>query len=119
MDASDTPKLFIALRMRWAANWNTAQTVTVTAADDLIVVGPVGSTVTVSVDAANTDNAWDAVANQTVAVTTNYDDVPGVTLSKTAVTVAEPNTAETFTVVLTKQPLTDVVLTVVEFFAWM
>jgi ELWxxDGT repeat protein len=96
-----------------SANWNVAQPVTVTAADDVTVDGAVTSTVTVSVNDASSDNAWDNLADQTVTVTTNDNDVPGFTLSKTAVTVTEPNGADTFTVVLTKQPLTDVVFTLV------
>ncbi|MCY2995842.1 MAG: dockerin type I domain-containing protein, partial [Planctomycetota bacterium] len=61
-----------------SANWNTAQTVTLTAADDMTVDGPQTSTVTVSVVDASSDNAWDPLADKTVTVTTNDDDPPTV-----------------------------------------
>ncbi|MCY2988587.1 MAG: dockerin type I domain-containing protein, partial [Planctomycetota bacterium] len=91
------------------ADWNTAQTVTITAVDDSTVDGAVGSLVTVFVVAASSDNAFRDLPDQTVSVTTNDDDVPGFTLSKTTATVTEPNTTDTFAVVLTRQPLSDVV----------
>ncbi|MCY2987523.1 MAG: hypothetical protein NTY19_06625, partial [Planctomycetota bacterium] len=47
-----------------SANWNTAQTVTLTAADDMTVDGPQTSTVTVAVVDASSDNAWDPLADK-------------------------------------------------------
>jgi len=93
-------------------NWNTAQTVTIAAVDDTLVDGAVVSTVTVSVVDASSDDAWDPLADKTVAVTTNDNDVAGFTVSKTTATVSEPNTTDTLTVVLTAIPLTDVVFAV-------
>ena len=52
------------------SNWDTAQTVTVTGVDDVIVDGDQTSTVTVSIDVESSDNAFDLVADQTVSVTT-------------------------------------------------
>ncbi|MFD2566724.1 lamin tail domain-containing protein [Pseudotenacibaculum haliotis] len=55
------------------ANWNIAQTVTVTGLDDVITDGSPSYNVTLSIDAALTDDAFDGAANQTVSVT-NFDN---------------------------------------------
>ena len=54
-----------------SANWDTAQTVTVTGADDDLVDGTVSSTTTISVIDAASDNNFDGVADQTVSVSTS------------------------------------------------
>jgi hypothetical protein len=95
-----------------SANWNTPQTVTVTGVDDFIIDGTPTSTVTVTVDDSSLDDAWDAMADQTVAVTTTDNDAAGFTLSKTTATVSETGTTNAFTVVLTAKPASNVVLTV-------
>ena len=97
-----------------SANWNTAQTVTVTGVDDNLVDGNINSTITIAVDDANSDNDFDPVANQTVSATTTDDDVAGFTITQTggSTSVAETGTTDTFAVVLTAQPASDVVLTV-------
>ena len=52
------------------ANWNSAQTVTVTGVDDNIIDGTITSTVTAEIVDVISDDDFDAVANQTVSVTT-------------------------------------------------
>lgn len=52
------------------SNWDTPQTVTVTGEDDLVEDGDQLSNVTVSIDVANSDDAFDSLADQTVSVTT-------------------------------------------------
>ncbi|MES2441059.1 MAG: Ig-like domain-containing protein [Verrucomicrobiota bacterium] len=96
------------------ANWNVAQTVTVSAADDFLVDGGIASTVTVSVNDAASDNAFDGLADQTVSVSTADDDVPGFAIVQSGgiTAVTEPSTTDTFTVVLTAQPLTPVTFAV-------
>ena len=54
-------------------NWNTAQTVTVTGVDDNLIDGNQTTTITLSVDDANSDNNFDPLADQTVSVTTTDD----------------------------------------------
>ena len=95
-------------------NWATAQTVTVTGVDDLIVDGSQTTTITLSIDAANSDDAFDSLADQTVLVTTTDNDQPGFTVTESdgSTTVSESGTTDTFTVVLDAAPLTDVVITV-------
>ena len=68
-----------------------------------------------SVDDGNSDDAFDSVADQTVSVTTTDNDSAGFSIveSSGSTSVVESGTTDTFTVILTSQPLTDVVLTVV------
>ena len=92
--------------------WDVPQTVTVTGVDDHRIDGSQTTSVTVSVAGAISDYHFDQVAAQTVSVTTTDDDVAGFTLSKSIAIVSEVGTTETFTVVLTAQPESDVTLTV-------
>jgi len=92
-------------------NWNVAQTVTVQGVDDDFDDGDIASIVTVSVDTGMTTdrrfNEAGRAPDQTVDVTTTDDDVAGVTLSETALTVTEAAGAmhsATFTVVLDASP---------------
>jgi hypothetical protein len=72
-----------------SADWNMLQTVTVTGQDDSIDDGDVAHLVTVSVDDASSDDAFDSLADQTVAVTTTDDDTAGFTVSGGPLTVDE------------------------------
>jgi len=55
------------------ANWDTAQTVTVTGLDDGLRDGNPSYDITLSINAALTDDAFDGAANKTVSVT-NFDN---------------------------------------------
>ncbi len=96
-------------------NWNTPQTVTVTGVDDPTVDGDQTTLVTISVDDANSNDSYDPLADQTVSATTLDNDVASFSVAQTGLdtTVNESGTTDTFTVVLDRQPLTDVVFTVV------
>ena len=60
-------------------NWNTAKSVTVTAANELIDDGDVNSTVTASINTSSTvDSKYDLLGSQTVTVTTVDNDNPGI-----------------------------------------
>lgn len=61
-----------------SSNWNTAQTVTITGVDDAIDDGSQSTTVTVSVNAAASDDAYTTLAAQTVTVSTTDNDVQPV-----------------------------------------
>ena len=89
------------------SNWNTAQTVTVTAAEDNDKVSDAAVTLTHTVSGA--DYASVAAANVTVTITEN--DTRGVTVSETALTVTEGMTG-TYTVVLGSEPTGNVTVTV-------
>ena len=89
-------------------NWNTAQTVTVAAAQDADAVDDAAA-ISHAVDAARSANEYDAVTIAGVAVTVTDDETAGVTVSETTLTVAEGGSA-TYTVVLDAQPTSDVVI---------
>jgi murein DD-endopeptidase MepM/ murein hydrolase activator NlpD len=91
------------------ANWNTARTVTVTGVNDNLIDGNQSTTLTVSVSAAASDDHFDSVTNQSVSVSTTDDDVAGFLLSKVTANVSEPATTDTFNIVLTAQPGSNVV----------
>ena len=91
------------------ANWDTAQTVTVAAAQDADAVDDAAS-IAHAVDAASSADEYDAVTIAGVAVTVTDDDA-GATVSKTTLTVAEGGSGA-YTVVLDVQPTSDVVISV-------
>ena len=93
-------------------NWATAQTVTVTAAeDDDAVADPVVALV--HAVASTDDSAYDALADQTVTITIDEDDAVGVDISETALTIDEGDAnGVSYTVKLTSQPAGDVTVTV-------
>ncbi len=90
------------------ANWSTAQTVTVAAAQDADAVNDAAS-IAHAVDAARSANEYDNMTIAGVAVTVTDDETAGVTVSETTLTVAEGGSA-TYTVVLDAQPTSDVVI---------
>ena len=92
------------------ANWSTAQTVTVSAAQDADAVNDAASITHAVVDASSADE-FDAVTIAGVAVTVTDDDAAGAAVSETTLTVAEGGSA-TYTVRLNTQPTSDVVITV-------
>ncbi len=91
------------------ANWDTAQTVTVRAAQDSDAVNDAAA-IAHAVDASSSANEFDAVTIGSVAVTVTDNDA-GATVSETTLTVAEGNSS-TYTVVLDAQPASDVVISV-------
>ena len=92
------------------ANWNTAQTVTVTAVDDAITEGAHISTVTHTV--TSTDLGYDAIAASDVVSNVTDNDTAGFTVSAISGDTTEAGGTATFTVVLTSQP-TGIVTTTV------
>ena len=96
------------------ANWNIPQTLTVAGVDDGLIDGNQTTVVTIAVDAANSDDSFDALPSQTVNVLTTDNDSAGFDVSESGGTteVNESGTTDSFDVVLTLQPNTDVVLMV-------
>ena len=113
--SNDTGEVNLRKPYVYCANWDTAQTITVTGVDDDLVDGTQTSTVTLSVVDASSDNDFDGVADQTVSVTTTDDDTAGFTIVETggSSTVTEGGSTDLITVVLDAQPTSDVVLSVV------
>ena len=94
------------------ANWNTAQTVTVKAAEDDDGVTDADITVTHAIS-SDDDTDYDALADQTVTVSITENDTVGVTISPTDLTVPEGNaTGVDYTVVLTSKPSGDVIVAI-------
>ena len=91
------------------ANWRTAQTVTVRAAQDADAVNDAAS-ITHAVDASRSANEYDNVSIAGVAVTVDDDETAGMTMSETTLTVDEGGNGA-YTVVLDVQPTSDVVIT--------
>ena len=92
------------------ANWNVAQTVTVTGVDDAVVDGDVAYTI-VTAAAASTDANYSGVNAADVAVTNTDNDSAGITVTPTAgLTTTEAGGTATFTVVLNTQPTADVTI---------
>ena len=93
-------------------NWSTAQTVTVTAAEDDDADQDADVTLVHSVSSTD-DSDYDALADQSVTVSITEDDAVGVTIDPTSLTVDEGDAAgSSYTVVLTSQPAGDVTVTV-------
>ncbi len=112
--SGDTGEVTATSPLRFtSANWNAPQDVTLTGVDDFEVDGDQATTITVSVDAGASDDAWDALADQTASVTTTDDDVAGFTLAETAgLSVSESGTTDAFSVVLDAEPASNVVFNV-------
>lgn len=94
-------------------NWNTHQTVTVTGLDDNLIDGNQTTIFTISVDTSGADNNFYKYPVKTYTVITSDNDVAGIILSSNSGTVTESGITETFTVALSAQPATDVVLSLV------
>ncbi len=106
-DATDEATVSPAQLTFTAANWNIPQAVTVTGVDDAIDRDD-SATITISVNDASSDDAFDALADQNVAITLTDDDTAAFVLSATALTIDENEDTGTFTVVLGSEPTSDV-----------
>ncbi|MDP6298270.1 MAG: hypothetical protein QF388_02520, partial [Acidimicrobiales bacterium] len=97
-----------------SANWDTAQTVTVTGVNDDLVDGTQTTTITLTINDGSSDNDFDGVNDQTVSATTTDDDTAGFTITTSggSTTVAETGSTDTFTVVLDAEPTSNVVISV-------
>ena len=91
------------------ANWDTAQTVTLTGVNDDIDDGNVNSTITVAVVDASSSNEFDNVADQTFTVANTDDDDAAFTVTPSATTVTEGATV-TVSVRLQTAPTTNVMI---------
>ncbi|MCE9588992.1 MAG: hypothetical protein K8S99_00530 [Planctomycetes bacterium] len=91
-------------------NWNTAQTVTVTGADDSVVDGSKAYTIVLGA-ATSSDSGYNGLNPADVAVTNTDNDTPGVTVTPTSgLTTTEAGGTASFTVRLNSQPISNVVI---------
>ena len=93
-------------------NWSTAQTVTVKAAEDEDGVTDADVTLTHAISSTD-DAAYHALADQSVTVSITENDVVGVSIDPTDITVVEGDASGvSYTVKLTSQPAGDVTVTI-------
>jgi hypothetical protein len=91
-----------------AADWNVAQTVTVTGVDDLVADGAIAYAVQLS--ASSADAGYQGRTG-TVSVTNQDDDVAGITVgAPSGTSTSEAGTSVTLTMALTSQPTADVTI---------
>jgi hypothetical protein len=94
------------------ANYNTDQTVTVTAFDDGVSEATPHLS-TIGFNLVSTDTYYNGMAAQPVIVAVKDNDAPGVSIIESSgTTTSTENATDTYTLVLTKQPSTDVVVRV-------
>jgi len=95
-------------------NWNTPQAVTVTGVNDGSVDGDITHNITLAVIDGQSDDTYDPVLDVVVQNTTADNDSVGFTVTQSggSTLVAESGSTDTFTVVLTAQPASDVVISV-------
>src|SRR6185503_17312270 len=93
-----------------SANWNTAQTVTLTGVDDFVDDGDIAYTI-VTAPASSADSNYSGLNPANVSATNNDDDAAGFTITPlTGLTTTEAGGTASFTVKLTSQPTADVTL---------
>jgi Big-like domain-containing protein/PKD domain-containing protein/Calx-beta domain-containing protein len=93
-------------------NWNSAQTVTVTAVDDAIDEGSHTSTITFASASADTNYSGFVITNLTANITDN--DTAGVTVTESGSTDVDETgpTSDSYTIVLDSEPTGNVTITV-------
>ncbi|WP_420626093.1 cell wall-binding repeat-containing protein [Candidatus Poriferisodalis sp.] len=93
-----------------AANWSTAQTVTVTAVEDDDAIDE--SDVTLTHVAASTDSDYNGISGDSITVTVTDNDTAGVIVSSTELQVTEGGTESTYDLRLSTKPIADVTVTI-------
>src|SRR6185295_14199017 len=91
-----------------SANWNVAQSVTVTGLDDQQVHGD--QTYQINGTAASTDAKYSGLTMPPVSVVNTEADTAGFTISSTAIQTSMAGASATFSVALTSIPTGPVVL---------
>ncbi|MDH3283466.1 MAG: Ig-like domain-containing protein, partial [Acidobacteriota bacterium] len=91
------------------ANWNAAQTVTVTGVDDALADGNVVYSV-LTAPATSTDAGYDGLDAVDAAITNTDDETAGITVSPPSEPTTEAGGQATFTVVLNSLPSSDVTI---------
>lgn len=97
-----------------SSNWDTPQTVTVTAVDDATNEGNHTATVTSTITTFAFKYSNTALPTVTVNITDNDTPTPGVTITESSgtTTLTEAGTTDSYTVVLDTEPTANVVVTV-------
>lgn len=95
-----------------AANWQTPQTLSIKAFNDVLADGDIDSAITLRVDEAS-DSTFVDVGNQSFQFTAIDDDVADFFVDNTQLATSEDGDVATINVMLTAQPVSDVIITVV------
>ena len=93
-----------------SANWNTAQTVTVTAVDDSVAEG--NRTVTITHSVSSTDAIYNGISVDNVIAQITDNDTAGVHISRSTTNVTEGGATDSYTVVLSSQPTANVTVNI-------
>ncbi|NNC61821.1 MAG: T9SS type B sorting domain-containing protein, partial [Eudoraea sp.] len=91
-------------------NFSTPRIVTVTPVNDAIVDGDQLYDITVGVDDVSSNDFFDSLADQNVAVTNSDDDAVGIFVSPISGNTTEDGVAATFTIFLESEPTADVTI---------
>lgn len=92
-------------------NWDTAQTLTITGANDTIQDGSQTAIISIGIDTTNTlETYYMVLDNSTIATTVTDDDVVSFVLSTTTASVSELGTTANFNIKLGVQPTSNVVI---------
>ena len=94
-----------------SSNWSTAQTVTVTGADDTAVDGNQGYTIVLGV-ASSSDGNYSGLDPADVSVSNTDDDAAGITINSPGDNTTESGDSFTFTAKLNSQPSSDVTIAI-------
>ncbi|MBK8171024.1 MAG: hypothetical protein IPK60_11865 [Sandaracinaceae bacterium] len=92
-----------------ASDWNVPQTVTVTGVNDFVADGSKVYHIVIA-DAVSTDADYSGLVTPNVDVTNTDDDMRGLVVSPTSLSISEGGSAATFTIVLTSEPIQDVTI---------
>lgn len=94
-----------------SANWSQWQTIAVTAVDDLANEG--GHRATITHEVGSSDSGYQLVPTRALTASITDNDAPGVLLGESngETRVAEGGAEDSYTVVLTKRPSEDVIVT--------
>ncbi|SVB50712.1 uncharacterized protein METZ01_LOCUS203566, partial [marine metagenome] len=94
-----------------SSNWSTAQTVTVTGADDTAVDGNQGYTIILGV-ASSSDSNYSGLDPADVSVSNTDNDAAGITINSPGDNTTESGGSFTFTAKLNSQPSSDVTIAI-------
>ena len=111
LSSSDTTEGTVAptILLFTSGNWNVAQTVTITGVDDLIVDGAVAYNI-LTAPATSGDANYSALNASDVSVSNSDNDTASITVVQSGgtTTVTEGGATDSYTVVLSSQPTSDV-----------
>ncbi|RPH29880.1 MAG: tandem-95 repeat protein, partial [Bacteroidales bacterium] len=91
------------------ATWNINQTITITGVNDNVDDGDIAYSI-ITQAATSTDPLYNNVDAQNVSVTNQNDDIAGITLNSSTISINEGGIANTFTIVLNTEPTQNVTI---------